>query len=200
MDGNVQDLGHEPQPLTGAEIHEYRCDGEPGVADTRGEFSMQLLRPEEPIVTVDQPGYIPVFMGLHEVDLPRGIELPLYDRAGEIEFSIEDFGVPYDPEFGAVLFHFYTEEDTAASELTAGIRAWIDLEANSVWALDTTDEHVEGDVVPEGSSSAEIWYHQVEPGTATLSIEVPSGATCTGPEVLPVRADTYTHANYYCFE
>lgn len=198
--GVVQDLGHEPVPTVGAVVEEWGCDNPGTTVDGRGDFTIDLHRAECPTITVELDGFVPGVVGIGPEDLPTGIEVPLYDRAGEIEFSIEDFGVPYDPAYGAVLFHFYTGADTAASELTAGIRASIELEYGTVWALDVTDEHVAGDVVPEGSSSAEIWFHTVTPGFTALTIETPPGTRCTGPEELPVYADTYSHANYYCVE
>jgi hypothetical protein len=197
VSGQVDDLSHDPIVLEGAEVAEWGC-GRPVEADGRGEFELPLVRPGTPVITASYPDFVPTIVGVAEVDLPRGIEVSMYTRADELEFSIEDFGVPYDPDYGGFLVHFFTGPDAAASAVTAGARADIDLPYGTVWGLGPDDEHVPTNVVPPQASSAEIWFHTVTPGAATLSFEPPPGAVCTGPAELPVQADTYTHANVYC--
>ena len=198
VEGQIDDLGHEPIVLLGAEVREWHCGDTVALADSRGMFDLALQRADRPVITVEYPEFVPVVVGMAVEDLFRGIEVSMYSRAGEIEFSVEDFGVPYDPEYGGLLVHFFTGMDAAASSVTGGARADIDLEYGTVWGLGPDDEHVESNVVPLDASSAEIWFHTVQPGMAVLDLQWPEGAVCTGPETLPVFADTYTHANVYC--
>ena len=196
--GNVADLGHDPVLISGAHVYEWQCGEEPARTASNGVFEIHLKRADRPVVELSHYGYVDVVVGISGEDTDSGISIPLYLKADEIVFRHEDFGLPYDPYFGGLLVHLYTEADTAASELTGGAEAKIDLAHHSALALDETDEHVEGNVVPADSRSAEIWFMNVEPGMATIEVTPPPGAECTGPAELPVYSDTYTHANFYC--
>lgn len=198
VSGLVQDLGHNPQPIVGEEVWEWQCGDTPGITRQGGAFAMGLVRRDDPVVEVAADGYIPVIVGSPGTESEHGLEIPNYLRVDEEQFRLEDFGEQYDETRGAVLVHLYSFGSVQASQWTAEAVVDIDLPYDSVWALDETDEHVPSNVVPADSTSSEIWFSNVEPGMVTIELQLMPFAQCTGPTVLPVRADTYTHANYVC--
>ena len=85
------------------------------------------------------------------------------------------------------------------AEPPAGGSASIDLDHIGPWVRLSTGGSLPTGTIPDNGDDGEIAFARVTPGTATVSVTPPDGATgCQGPDEVTVQPDTITWAVYLC--